>query len=452
MKWLSVLCIRVCMFCFMFIASAGAQNRLDLDALITAALDNNPEISVSERKKEALWERPSQARAWDDPKLTFGVANLPADDFDFNKQDMTQKTVSISQQIPFPGIPSLREKVAVEEAKRAEKELENTRTGIVKAVKKTYYELYFINESLNIIGKNEDILKKFVELTRIKYEVGQGLQEDVLKAEVELYKLQENLIGLRQQKITLQADLNRLLGREASFALEGEPVLEITGFDFTPRELEETAQANNPVLLSLRHLIERSEAEHKLAGKQYFPRFTLTASYGQRDNRRNAQPFPAEVTGVDTQGNQDTNRVFVAPLGDDRDRPDFFSLFVGVTIPLWFKSKQSKKVSETNLKIAQAKLQYESAKNNIFFRLHDIGARIKKNKKLINLYRDNIIPQATQSLDADMAAYQVGKIDFLTLLSSRITLFNYEIQYRRVMSNYEMELAELEAVVGKRLF
>ena len=95
--------------------SCMAENILDLDALIQEALENNPEIAVLQNKKNALWERPSQVKAWDDPRLTFGVTNLPTDDFDFNKQDMTQKTVSIMQQIPFPGITSLRGKAAVEE-------------------------------------------------------------------------------------------------------------------------------------------------------------------------------------------------------------------------------------------------------------------------------------------------------------------------------------------------
>jgi outer membrane protein TolC len=429
-----------------------AQNILDLDGLIQEALENNPEIAALQNQKDALWERPSQVSAWDDPRLTFGVTSLPTDDFDFNKQDMTQKTVSIMQQIPFPGITSLRKKAAVEQAKSADSQVEDIKTRIVKEVKKTYFQLYFINEAIKITEANEDLLKKFVEFTQTRYEVGRGLQADILKAQVELSKMQENLIELKQKQATLQAELNRLLNRDPSRALNGTPVIENTEFNFTLAELEETALASNPRLLSLKHQVERSEAEHSLAKKMYFPKFTITASYGQRDNRRRVQPFPARVTSVDAEGKIVNNNVTVAPLSDDRDRPDFFSFLVGVNIPIWFKSKQNKGVSEAYYWVAQAKSQYESVKNDIYFNLRDMIARITKGKELIELYKDSIIPQADQSLNADMAAYQVGKIDFLTLLSSQITLFKYEIQYRRVMSDYEKDLAGLEEVVGKRLF
>jgi outer membrane protein TolC len=448
MKKIFLLVMSSIIFSVCFQLSCLAQNILDLNALIQEALENNPEIAASWNKKNALWERPSQVKAWDDPRLTFGVTNLPTDDFDFNKQEMTQKKVSIMQQIPFPGITSLREKAAVEQAKSADSQVEDIKTRIVKEVKKAYFQLYFINEAINITEANEDLLKKFVEFTQTKYEVGRGLQEDILKAQVELSKMQEKLIELKQRQATLQAELNRLLNRDPSRAFNGTPIIENTDFNFTLAELEETALAVNPRLLSLKHQVERSEAEHSLAKKMYFPKFTITASYGQRDNRLDARPFPARVIAADGSFND----VTVAPLTDDRHRPDFFSFLVGVNIPIWFKSKQNKGVSEAYYRVAQAKSQYESVKNDIYFSLRDMTARITKGKDLIELYKGSIIPLAEQSLNADMAAYQVGKIDFLTLLSSQITLFKYEIQYRRVMSDYEKDLAGLEAVVGKRLF
>ena len=427
----------------------NAEETLDLEELIQEALTKNPEVGVLQGKTSALWERPSQARSWEDPKLTFGVTNLPVDDFDFNKQDMTQKTVSISQQVPFPGIKSLKGRVAVEEAKGAEQELEQAKTSIVREVKKAYFELYFVNESLKITEANEDLLKQFVEFIQIKYELGKGLQEDILKARVELYKLQEKLITLNQARTTIQAQLCRLLNRDVSMTLSGTPLLKSTEFSFTPEELEALALENNPALKALQHGIERSEAEHSLARKQYVPQFTISASYGQRDNRLDARPFPAKVTNA---ADGSSNNVIVTPLSDDRHRPDFFSFLVGVNIPLWFKSKQSKRVAETYHRISQTRSQYESMKNDIFFLMRDYNARVARNRDLVHLYRDSIIPQATQALDADIVAYQVAKIDFLTLLTSQVTLFNYEIEYHRVMKDYEKDLAELEAVVGKRIF
>ena len=114
---------------------AFAQELLSLDDLIDEALEKSPYVQVFKMNKDALWERPSQVKFWDDPKVTLGVTNLPTDDFDFNKQDMTQKTVSVMQNIPFPGISRLKEKVAVEEAKGAEKELANIEIRNNKSMK-----------------------------------------------------------------------------------------------------------------------------------------------------------------------------------------------------------------------------------------------------------------------------------------------------------------------------
>ncbi len=441
-------------FCLFFLSffytNCFAQDVLDLEALIQEALANNPGIESFQKRKDALWERPSQVKAWDDPLITFGLNNVPVDDFDFNKQDMTQKTVSIKQNVPFPGITSLRGKAAVEQAKSAVSEFEDKKIKVVRDVKKAYFELFFVNESIKITLKNEDLLARFVELTQIKYEVGKGLQEDILTAQVELYKMQEKLINLRQRQTTVSADLIRLLNRNSSVKLSGVPVVKKnTEFGYTDEEIEKMALAGNPLLEALKHDIERSEAEHFLAKKQYFPQFTFTASYGQRDNRVRSKPFPARVTNS---SDGTFSNVVVAPLADDRDRPDFLSFFVGVNIPIWFRSKQDKKVSETHYRILQAKSQYESVRNDVCFAVRDFGSRIKRSRELMDLYRASIIPQAEQSLSADMAAYQVARIDFLTLLNSQITLFNFEIEYERAVRDYEKDLAGLEAVVGKRIF
>lgn len=411
---------------FYFLAvpfSVSSENVLSLDALIDEALENSPYVKVFQKNKDALWERPSQVKAWDDPKITLGVTNLPTDDFDFNKQDMTQKSVSVMQTIPFPGISRLKEKVAVEKAKGAESELANIEIRTINAVKTIYYDLYFVYHSIIITGANIDLMKKFVELTQAKYEVGNGLQEDILKAQVEVYKLQEKLISLKQKESSIKADMHRLLNRNDDDSLLGVPQIEKSVNTVSFEGLKSAAFEKNPLLQQLNHVIAQKETEYQLARKSYFPNFSITAAYGQRDD------------GL-----------------DDKHRSDFMSLLVGVNIPIWFKSKQNKKVAETQHRILQEKAQLQSEKNNILFILNDLLAKIKKDEELVSLYKEQIIPEATQSLDADTLAYQVGRLDFLNLLNSQMTLLNYEIKFHKVMSDLEKNFAELEVVVGERIF
>ena len=403
---------------------AFAQELLSLDDLIDEALEKSPYVQVFKMNKDALWERPSQVKFWDDPKVTLGVTNLPTDDFDFNKQDMTQKTVSVMQNIPFPGISRLKEKAAVEEAKGAEKELANVEIRTVNAVKTTYYDLYFVHNAIKITDENIDLMKKFVELTQSKYEVGNGLQEDILKAQVELYKLQEKMINLKQKEASIKADMLRLLNRNSGDQLQGVPKIEKTVNTLSFEDLKITVLEENPLLQQLDHTVAQKETEYLLAKKSYFPKFSITAAYGQRDDWKSA----------------------------DRDRPDFMSLLVGVDVPIWFKSKQNKKVAETQIRIMQAKAQLQSMQNDISFKLNDILTKIKKEKALVVLYKEQIIPEASQSLDSNMSAYQVGRLDFLNLLNSQMTLLNYEIKFHKVMSDLEKNFADLEVVVGKRIF
>ena len=134
------------------------------------------------------------------------------------------------------------------------------------------------------------------------------------------------------------------------------------------------------------------------------------------------------------------------------ERDDVVSFFVGMNVPIWFMSKQNKKAAETHFLIEEAKAQYSAIKNELLFKIRDLVAKEERGTKLIELYQNGIVPQAMQSLESAMAGYQVGSVDFLMLLDSQVTLCNYEVQVSEELSSHEKYLAELEAVVGKRLF
>ena len=133
-------------------------------------------------------------------------------------------------------------------------------------------------------------------------------------------------------------------------------------------------------------------------------------------------------------------------------RDDVFSVFVGMNVPLWFKSKQNKKVAETHLLIDEAKAQQTAFKNDILFKIRDLAAREERGAKLIDLYQNGIVPQAAQSLESAITGYKVGSVDFLALLDSQVTLCTYEVLISQTLSEYVKDVAELESVVGKKLF
>jgi cobalt-zinc-cadmium efflux system outer membrane protein len=122
---------------------------------------------------------------------------------------------------------------------------------------------------------------------------------------------------------------------------------------------------------------------------------------------------------------------------------------VGINLPLWYKSKQQRKVAESQKEIQSAKDQLAVATNEIRFRIGDRLTEIERAEKQMELLKTGIIPLATLSLDSAMSSYRVNKVDFITVLDSLMTLFKYEIQYYRLLTDSRKNIAEIEATVGK---
>jgi outer membrane protein, heavy metal efflux system len=422
------------------------QGALDLNQIIEEALSNNPELKSAQAKAAAYRERPSQAASLEDPRISLGVQNIATDDFDFNSIDMTMKVIELSQEVPLPGILSLKKEVAVHEAHAMEKKAKEVEFSLIKKVKQAYYDLYYLTNAIAVTEENKDLLEKFLAITETRYAVGKGIQQDVLKAQVEISKITEKLIDFEQKKASTAAELRALLNRPPEAAIPDPPAIEKTAFTYTPEDLQNIALECNPALNDLQNILKSRESEYKLAKKEYFPSLMFTAAYGQREDAKKSGSMTA--TGYTMSG----EAVEVGIPGEDEHRSDTFSFMVGFTVPLWFHSKQNRKVKETLALVEETRAHQDAVKNEIFFGIKDIGERERRGAKLIDLYKNNIIPQAQASLDSARAGYEVGNVDFMTLIENQITLFDYQLSYHEVLASYEKDLAEIESVVGRRLF
>ncbi len=393
-----------------------------VERLIEEAVENNPELKAYEEKIRAYEERPPQAESLDDPRLKLSIVNVPLDSFRLNQEPMTQKQISLMQKLPFPGKLSLKGAMAEQELEIVKKEYLEKKNEIIKRVKVVYNNLSFIDKAIEITENNRELLEEFVKIAETKYAVGKGLQQDVLKSQVELSRMIDRLISLRQKRQTLVARLNTLLNRPTQMPFEDVEEISQTGFNLTFEGLQKIAVESRPALLGFGHLIERYRFAHEFAKKDFYPDFDVGIGYGQRDDS-------AAV-----------------------ERTDFVSAFVTVNIPLWYKTKESRKVAEEEANIRKATEQYNAMKNNLLFQIKDILTDIEEYRQQLDLFRTGIIPQSTMSLESAIAGYKVNKVDFVTLVNNQITLYNYEIDYYRLITDHENKLAELEAAVGRRLF
>jgi outer membrane protein TolC len=407
---------------FVNVSAQETSGRLDLKQLIEEAMNNNPELTAFQVGLKAYGERPSQEGAWEDPRVGVGITNIPADTFKLNQEDMTQKELALMQKFPFPGKQGLKKEMATQEYLAAGQGVEEKKLEITRKIKTLYFDLGFVNKALEITEQNRELLSMLAKISETKYSVGEGIQQDVLKAQVELSKVVEESINLKQQKETIKAELNTILNRLPQSPLPDPPDIEKTPLNLSLEQLQEKALEKSPRLKKLTRMIEKNKLSYSLAKKEYYPDFDVTVSYGQRQDR------------------------------DSLKRADMVSASVTVPIPLWHKDKQDRKVAETQFTIKAAQAEHDAAKNEIFYRIKDIVAKEEMQDALLDLYKTGIIPQARQSLDSAIAGYRVNKVDFLTLLDNRLTLYNYEVFYHQTLADYEKNLSELEEITGEALF
>jgi outer membrane protein TolC len=412
------------MFLLLLIHLAHAEDNPppeNLQALISGALANNPELKGSEARWQMFASRVKQARSFNDPMLMLKIQNgIFTDPINFRKDPMTQKVIGISQQLPFWGKRDLKGEVAAKEAESYKWQVEERKLELRRMVAETYYQIYFTDKSLAIVDKNLKILDDFVTITETKYSVGQGAQQDVFKAQVEHSKLLDMRITLEQQRKSLQANLNALLYRPAETPVGAIPDFDIKPLIQSPEELRNIAYENRAMLKSLNALIEKGKAGHKLAEKEFYPDFNVSFEYMQRER-------------------------FEGSSGDD-----MYSLGLTFNLPVHRERRQAM-VAESSSEITMATEELNVLKNSINSGISDLLAQLERRRKLAELYKTGIIPQAGQSLESATIGYRVNKMDFLNLLDSRMTLFNYERELYDSLADYQMKRAQLEALVGKEL-
>ena len=403
------------------IVHAEGSGLLTLQSALSAAVQDNPNLAQIQARSRAMAAIPSQVGSLPDPVISFNALNLPVDTFDLGQENMTQLQGGISQAIPFPGKLALREEVASFEAEAASHDVTEARWRLLRDVKKTWWALFYLDRALEIITANQNLLRQFVEIAQTKYEVGEGLQQDVLLAQLELSRFLDNELRLIGSRGKAEAQLNALLDKPADHNINIPEQVS----DVLPTLLAETAlfqQAENyrAFLASRRESINAAQSRLDLAKKNYYPDFKVGAFYGGREDTLNG-----------------------------RERADFLSLKLSMNVPIFASSKQSKAIDQRASELMQNKYALQDEWNQVRAEISTAYSEFQQTKNQVVLFKSGIIPQARQTVASMLAGYQVNKVDFLNLVRSQITLFNYETQYWKALTEANQAVAQLIAVVGK---
>ena len=392
-----------------------------LASLIAETLEHNPEIQAAHQQREAARQRISPAEALDDPVLEAGVINAPIASSPFNREDMTMKMIGLSQRLPFPGKRGLRKEIASKDAEAMEQGYHETVNRIVHDLKTTYFDLGLTLEMIQVVDKNRQVLGHFLSVAEARYQIGQGSQADVLKAQTQLSKLLDRQLILTREQPVLEADLVRTLGRSSKGSIPVPAPLHIAESPPPPNILMQQALEQRPQLLALQNLITRNEKSVDLARKAYLPDVDVRFSYGQRDN-----------------------------MLDGTRRDDMVSMTVAVNLPIWRSNKIEPRILESEALRDQAINLYQAQRNEIGAKLRQQIAIAEQSHKSVKLYQTTILPQARLTVESALSAYQVGRIDFLTLLDSQMTVFDYETSLITAIANHNKALAEIDFLTGKK--
>ncbi len=394
----------------------GEEPVVTLKDLEQEALKNNPEIGMAGKKAEAAQERKSLASALPDPMIGYMVQNVGAlGTSTVGKEEMSMQGVVVTQEVPFPGKLSTRGNAAGKQAEREQENSRLTRLRVLNSVRNSFFDYYLAYQTADILEQNKEIMKNFQRIAETRYSTGQGIQQDVLRAQLEVSMLLEKLTMQEQKKESQRSVINGLLGRDPRAPLGRPGNSLVTTFPQQLDALSAMALEHSPMLGARRKMVEQSEYELSMSKREFFPDMTVSAGWFDRGGGEFKDVWQASVM---------------------------------FKVPLYFWNK-STGVRAARADLNSAHYEYEADKIATLSRVKDFYTMAKTSERLLNLYDTGILPQARLALQSATSNYQVGKIDFLSLVESQSVLLKYQLQYEEELVNLNKTISMISEVTGE---
>lgn len=350
-----------------------------------------------------------------DPTLTASYTNEGLSHLTYGESPDANLTVTFTQELPYPGKRRLAGDVARAQVGLEEARIESLRFRVAAEVKTLYAELRRIDRSDTILEEARELVESILAAARARYETGEGILENLLRAQVERTRIDAERSLLAQDRRSAEVALVAVLGRSSDTPL-GRAVDAPTSAPVDLRELEEAAVEQAPELLELRAASRREEARLELSRREMKPDLMWGASYASR-------------------GSLD---------------PMVMGMF-GVRLPLWRDRKQAKAVAQTERELDAARRDTSAGEARVRGTVRDLAARAARAEALLQLYREGILPQSRGALDAAAAAYGAGRAEFVTLVEDFLAVLRYEIEAEAQDADRIRSLVALETLTGRTL-
>ncbi len=389
---------------------------LSLDQAIFQAVQNDDWLVSSKLKESALRDEATSNLSLPDPVMSIGVANLPTDNWNFDQENMTQFKVGVTQQFPEGDSRKVKARKSVLMAEINPYQRHERKAQLTRTVSHLWLDGYFAMKSIQLIEADRNLFEQLVEVAIARYEsaLGKARQKDIIRAQLELTKLEDRLTRLQ-----LQYDTNRqLLAEWLPPGYSNQPLADtlLGGVPFFPMPLVELKNGINrhPQLMMTDKQIAISQADIDLAKQQYKPAWALNASYGYRDD---------------------------SPTGTDRS--DFFSVGISFDLPVFTSNRQDKNVSAANSRKQALNVDYQLLHKKLLSEALRTQSELERLTQRSDLYQNRLLKQAREQAEATLSAYTNDDGDFAEVTRAYITELNSKIESLEITINQQKSLATL---------
>jgi outer membrane protein TolC len=392
----------------------GSVSPVSLKDLIREAEQNSPEISVAESGYKAATYVAREVSALPDTQVSvqqFSVGS-PRPFAGYTNSDFAYVGLGASQEIPYPGKRGLRGQVAIREADVRRVQIESVRRMVTDRLKSAYFRLSYLQQTLFVLERNGQLLKDVEQIVESRYRVGQGNQQEILKAQLQSTKILQEITMHHREVGQLEAQLKQLLNRpQESADIQTEP-LAVRSLTYSAADLLSLIRQENPDVQAQRAMLAKTESQVELARKEFRPDFAVQYMY------------------------QNTDRKF----------RDYYMAGFSITLPN--RDRRRAELAEAEAIRDQAHKQLEAEMQQRLAEVQNQYVVARTSAEQLKIYKEGLLPQSNATYQSALAAYQANRQDFETLLASFMDVLNLEIEYQRELADHEVALARLEMLTG----
>jgi outer membrane protein TolC len=406
----------------------GAQERrdtLDLPTAIAAARAQNPRIAGASAEVAAAGARIGPAGAWADPTVTLGAMNYMLPGLSPRRDPMSMNQLTVMQMLPVNGALGFRRAAARADSARVASGRDAMVLEIEHEVRTRYWELYHTDRALETMTHTLGVLRDLASIASAMYAVGSVTQADVVRAQLAITRMQQEIADMELQRYAAASALNALMGRpgETPVALRASGATEAHGGELHALDMPQPpsldslaglAESGNPGLAALRAAVTAAQASETAARRMLLPDLGVGLSYGQRFGMN-----------------------------------DMLSAMVTVSVPVFARSRQLRWRDEALAMHTASEQQLQAMRLDIRRDLATARAEAETARRQVALYAGALVPQATATYEASLAAYRVGRVDFMTVLDARMALLMYEHDIHRFEAMYGAAIADLDRLIGR---